>query len=155
MRLSTKALICGPGCPAAVNRPGRKQLLRAIHSRSWATAGICHLWSLSWIAGRDMEGALQVSQYFSVDRKGNYLAIEHILHRICTVGIAHHSFLGVVLLVGALPTEDQCRNNAWRGARSFPDQSCSRYRCLSGKCPPIRADRFLAGKFFSRSSPIG
>ena len=70
--------------------------------------------------------------------EGSYLAIQRIFHRTCTVGVARHSFPGVVLLVGALPTENERRSNAWRGARSFPDQSRSRH------CP-----------FWEMSSPSG
>ena len=71
--------------------------------------------------------------------EGNYPGIQRIFHRTCAVGVAHRSFVNVVVLAGALPTEDERRNDAWRGAWSFPDQTRS-YRCLSGNCPPMRAD---------------
>jgi hypothetical protein len=87
--------------------------------------------------------------------EGSYLAIQRIFHRTCTVGVARHSFPGVVVLAGALPAENERWNNAWGVAWSFPDQSRSRYCRLSGKSPPLGADRFLAGKFLDRNSSVG
>lgn len=95
------------------------------------------------------------STTISADGKGRCLAIQRIVYRISITGVVRHSFLGVVVLVGALSSENERRNRTWRASRSSLNQCHGRSCCLFGKCPPIRADRFLAGKFFDRNSPIG
>lgn len=99
------------------------------------------------------------SPYGSLDDIGGSgrrsFAVQRVFHRNRPVGVARHSFPGVVVLVGTLSSQNERWNHARRASRNFCIQRRSRFCCLPGKCSSLRADRFLAIKLFDRNFPIG